>query len=225
MNSHVRCLGLASIAVIALLAGGCDLFDIVDAEVTENVKREMGIDLNNPTEVIGLTALGGAVGDKGRETALNLVRDIRRVQHETAGDALLGRGDYDGAVAEYRIALRWAQPNPVERYWKEEPQRAKWRADVQSRLGVALFRQAMSWEASSLPVHQSAYLEPARHLEAAAAGLSGTDEGLMNTRLAAMSYQRAGDSAKACKLMDSVIVSSTTSSDGDMWVLWGCSKR
>ncbi len=214
---------LGLLIVLAGFGSACDLIEIADAALTEEVKTELGIDLNDPTQIIGLVALNKFTGDKNRETALDLVRDVRRVQHQVNGDDAFKRRDYDAAVTEYRVALKWAQPSPTELF-SEPAERRRARAKVEASLGAALFSQALSWEQSGVPVVQRTYLEPARRLENAIPALKGTYEGDATARLAAMSYRRMGDIEKACKLLGELMQTSTTIADGDMWRLWRCDR-
>lgn len=210
-------------AMVMLTSTACDLFDVVDAEITDNVKREIGLDINNPTVMVELAGAARVAGDQERAAALDLLRDTRRVQHQLKGDARLQERDFDGAIAEYREAVKWSEPSVPERLVGENPQRAFRRTEVQAKLGISLLKKIDALEAQKVPVTRGMYLDSAKVLELAARGYpAGSWDRQTGGRLSAYSYHRAGDTAAACKTLQFAMGDQPSSIDFAYQEAWGC---
>jgi tetratricopeptide (TPR) repeat protein len=99
-----RILLVLTIALLVAAAAGCDE---VDKEVDAAIKDKTGLDAKDPMQMAGAALGSTAIGSKDEQDAVDLVRTLRRTEHEEKADQLANKKDYPKAIEELDQALSW----------------------------------------------------------------------------------------------------------------------
>lgn len=199
----------AVLLATALVASGCGYLD----ETFDEVKKEHGVDLRNPVDAASAVSGADAIGNKGAEDGLEVMKGFRREQHTSAGDAAADRGDFATAREEYQKALAWTKEEPytldlgitkVKKNRVPDPAYAEQIRDKQSALrskiaGSHMKEGHMVGGYGDSSKARSQYLKAASLYESNAKNAGDHTSQAIAYKNAAYARLRAGDNVVACR--------------------------
>lgn len=189
--------------------------------LTQEIKKETKIDVDNAGDVVALIAGARAAGAipgvsaqdkadaKEKADALTVVRDIKRADYEQSGDEAFDSGKYEKAARDFEAASKYTDKGFLEKIADPDSAEDKARrSTVYFKLGRAYDRQAWALTSTTAPnmsKRSELFGKAADSFITAAESASDDREKASLYGTAALNTLNKGNKAEAGNLIDRAI--------------------